>query len=59
MGFCWDLFLFFAAIVKCFHPRNPSVVSEQPCVHQNQFIVESFRFLVLMFSKVSKMRFLV
>ena len=59
MGFCWDFFFCIsAATVKCFHPRNPSVVSEQPCVHQNRFIVKSFRFLVPMFSKVLKMRFL-
>ena len=51
-GFCWDFFCFFAAIGKCCHPRNPSVVSEQPCVHQKRFIVESFRFLVPMFFNV-------
>ena len=46
------VFFFSVAIGKCCHPRNPSVVLEQPCVHQNRFIVESFRFLVPMFFKV-------
>ena len=45
-------FCFFAAIGKCCHPRKTLVVSEQPCVHQNQFIVESFLFLVSMFFRV-------
>ena len=59
MGFCWEFFCFSAVIGKCCHSRNLSVVSEQPCVHQNRFIVEIFRFLVPMFSKVLEMRFLV
>ena len=44
LGWVFAGIFFFAAIGKCFHPLNPSVVSEQPCVHQNRFIVESFRF---------------
>ena len=59
MGFCWDFFCISTAIGQCCLPQNPLVVLEQPCVHQNQFNVESFRFLVPMFFKVSKMRFLV
>ena len=51
------IFCISAATRKCCLPRNPSVVSEQPCVHQNRFVVESFLFLVPMFSKFSKMRF--
>ena len=49
MGFCWD---FFSAVIgKCCHPRNIAVVSEQPCVHQNRFNVEIFRFFIPMFFK--------
>ena len=59
MGFCWDFFCIFSATGKCCHPRNPSVVLEQLFVHQNRFTVESFRLLVPMFLKVSKMIFLV
>ena len=29
-----------------------AVVSKQPCVHQNLFIIDNFRFLVPMFFKV-------
>ena len=57
MGFIEIFFLFFAAIGKCCHPRNPSILSEQPRVHQNRFIVESFGFWYLYFLKFSKMRF--
>ena len=48
MGFCYDFFFFCisTATGKCCLQRNPSVVSEQPCVHQNRFVVESFWFLV-------------
>ena len=53
------IFLFFAAIGMCYHAQNPTVVSEQPCVHQYRFFIESFQFLVPMFSKASKMRFFV
>ena len=52
-------FLFFADSGMRCHPQNPSVVSEHTCVNQNQFFIESFRFLVPMFSKGLKMRFLV
>ena len=44
--------------MRC-HYQNPKVVSKHTCVHQNRFFVESFWFLVPMFFKGSKMRFLV
>ena len=59
LGWVFVGIFFSATIGKCYHPQNPSVVLEQSCVHQNRFIIESFRFLVPMFSKVSEMRFLV
>ena len=61
MGFYRDFFFFvFSLLLESVATNEtPLVVSKQPCVHQNRFNVESFLFLVPMFSKVSKMIFLV
>ena len=54
-----EIYFFFAAFGMRYHPQNPEVVPEQPYVHQNRFFIESFWFLVPMFFKGSKIRFLV